>query len=138
MHTSVTLRAPASLTASIAAALEWPDARARHERQHAVEHADARAEDGADGDLLPGDALRRHLLERRLDLPLLRLHVLRRLVGEQQRHLVDELPEVDGRRLDVAQVRKLVLHERMLDDGHPLRLHGRGHVTYVVYPRKPG
>ena len=148
--------APASLTASIAAPLEWPvasigsstiasrssevdrqlhevldrlqrllvavqpdeaDARARHEREHAVEHAHARAQHRADGDLLARDPLRRHLLERRLDLVRLRRHVLRRLVREQQRQLVHELAEVDGRRLLVPQVAELVLDERVRDDG---------------------
>ena len=64
------------------------------EREHAVEHPDARAQDRADGDLLAGDPLRRHALERRLDLDLLGGEVLRRLVGEEERQLVDQLAEV--------------------------------------------
>ena len=42
-------------------------------------------------------------------------HVLRRLVGEEQRDLLGELAEVDGRRVLVAEVAELVLDERVLD-----------------------
>jgi hypothetical protein len=98
------------------------DARARHEREDAVEHADARTQHGAHGDLLAGDALRRHRLERRLDLVVLGGKLLRRLVREQERDLVRELAEVDGRRLLVPQVAELVLDERMLDDRQTVRL----------------
>ena len=104
------------------------DARARHEREHAVEHADARAQHRADRHLLAGDALRGHRLERRLDLVVLGREVLRRLVREEQRDLVRELAEVDGRRLLVAQVAELVLDERMLDDGQTVRL---DHLNFV-------
>ena len=91
-----------------------PDARARDQRERALEHPDAGAEDRADGDLLPGDPLRLHRLERGLDLDGLGREVLRRLVGEEQRDLVDELAEVDGRRVLVAQVGELVLDERVV------------------------
>ena len=83
--------------------------------EDAVEHPDARAQDRADGDLLPRDPARRHLLERRLDLDLLVGEVLRRLVREQERELVDELPEHLRRRRDVAQEAELVLDERVID-----------------------
>ena len=78
---------------------------------------DSRPQHRADRDLLAGDALRRHPLERRLDLRRLGRHVLRRLVREQERDLVRELAEVDGRRVLVAEVAQLVLDERVLDDG---------------------
>ena len=52
-------------------------------------------------------------LERRLDVDVLGRQVLRRLVGEEQRHLLDELAEVHGRRVFVPQVRQLVLDERV-------------------------
>ena len=55
------------------------------------------------------------VLERRLDVDVLGRQVLRRLVGQEQRDLVDELAEVDGRRVLVPQVRELVLDERVLD-----------------------
>jgi hypothetical protein len=105
------------------------DARARHEREDAVEHAHAGAQHRADGHLLALDPLCGHLLERRLDLVRLRRHVLRRLVREQQRQLVHELAEVDGRRLLVPEVAELVLDERMRDDGEAALL---AHAAYVV------
>ena len=101
----------------VAVEADEADAGARDEREHAVEHAHPGAQHRADGDLLAGDALRGHALERRLDLDALGGHLLRRLVGEEQRDLVDELAEVDGRRRGVAQVRELVLDERVVDDG---------------------
>ena len=84
-----------------------------HEREHGVEHPHSRAQDRADRDLLAGDPPRRRALERRLDLDLLVGQVLRRLVGQEQRELVDELAEHLRRRRDVAQEPELVLDERM-------------------------
>ena len=65
--------------------------------------------------------------------------VLRRLVGQEKRDLVDELAEVDGRRALVPQVRELVLDEWVpdLDDRAATRL-SHCHDTYVVQPRNPG
>ena len=114
----------------VAVEADEADARARDQRQHAVEHADAGAQHRAHGDLLAGDARHARPLERRLDLDLLARQVLRRLVGQQERDLLDELAEVDGRRRLVAQVRELVLYERVLHMCHaPLRLHGCGHAA---------
>src|SRR5919106_123816 len=109
----------------VAEEADEPDAGARDERQHGVEHADPGAQDRADGDLLPGDPAGGHVLERRLDLDLLVRQVLRRLVDEEQRQLVHELPEHLRRRRDVAQEPELVLDERMRDLGD---LSGRGRV----------
>src|SRR3954469_13927989 len=148
-QTSVTVCAPAPLTAAIAAALELPVASigsrtiaSRSTRSDgsftkystgssvsssryrpmkhtpAAEHADTGAQHRADGDLLPRDARHGRALERRLDLDLLDREVLRRFVGEEQRDFLDELPEMDGRRLAVAEVRELVLDERMGDVCH--------------------
>ena len=93
------------------------DARARDEREHRVEHAHARTQDRADGDLLARDPSGGRVLERRLDLDRLVGEALRRLVGEEQRELVDELAEHLRRRRDVAQQAELVLDERMRDLG---------------------
>ena len=73
------------------------------------------AQHRAHGDLLAGDPLHDGLLERRLDLDVLGREVLRRLVGQEQRDLVRDLAEVDGRRVFLAQVGELVLHQRVLD-----------------------
>ena len=68
---------------------------------------------GQTATFLPEMRARRHPLERRLDLDLLVGEVLRRLVREQQRQLVDELAELLRRRRDVAQQPELVLDERV-------------------------
>ena len=151
-QTSVTVRAPASLTASIAAALElpvasigsstiasrscmsagsftkywtgWSVSSSRYmpmnptralemsERTPSSIPTPARST-GQTATFLPeirGDGDR---LERRLDLDVFGRKLLRRLVGQQQRDLLDELAEVDGRRVLVAQVRQLVLDQRV-------------------------
>ena len=72
---------------------------------------------GQTATFLPEMRRARHALERRLDLDLLVGEVLRRLVGEQQRQLVDELAEHLRRRRDVAQQPELVLDERVRDLG---------------------
>ena len=100
-----------------------PDPRARDQRERSLEHADARAQHGADGDLLAGDPLGLHRLERSLDLDRLGGKVLRRLVGEEQRELVDELAEVDGRSVLVSKIGQLVLDERVQHHRKP-RPHG--------------
>ncbi len=88
---------------------------ARHEREHGVEHPHPGAEDRAHRDLLARDPSRGRVLERGLDLDLLVREVLRRLVREEQRQLVHELPEHLRRRGDVAQEAELVLDERVSD-----------------------
>jgi hypothetical protein len=106
------------------------DARTGDQRERPLEHAHARPQHRADGDLLAGDARRVHPLERRLDLDVLDREVLRRLVRQQERDLLDELAEVDRRRVLVPQVRELVLDERVRDVGQPtLRGDGLGHAT---------
>src|SRR5205823_2742286 len=114
------------------------DARARDQGENGVEHPDAGAQDRTDGDLLAGDPSRGRALHGRLDLDLLVREILRRLVGQKERELVDELPELLGRRRDVAQEAELVLDERVVDlDDRPSAGDGGVHVTYSVYPRKP-
>src|SRR5205085_9440416 len=56
----------------------------------------------------------------------------RRLVGEEQCDFVHELAEVDRGRRTVAEIRELVLDERMRDVREP------PHATYVLNPRNPG
>src|SRR5439155_25126803 len=111
-------------------------------------------QDRTHGDLLAADAREATNLERGLNLDVLRRQVLRRLVRQQQRDLVHQLAEVDRRRVPVAQVRQLVLDERVLDLDDDAGA-GLGHrhwasracgtlprgklpPTYVVQPRKPG
>jgi hypothetical protein len=89
----------------------------------------ARPQHRADRHLLARDPLRRHPLERGLDLDRLRREVLRRLVGEEQGDLVDELAEVDRRRRLVPEIGELVLDERVLDLGDAAGCDGGAHAT---------
>ena len=102
------------------------DPRDGDEREDAVEHAHPRSEDRADRHLLARDPVGLRPLERGLDLDLLDSHLLRRLVGEQERQLVDEPAEHLGVGVDVAEQAELVPDERVGDlvDGH--------YATYVV------
>jgi hypothetical protein len=52
-------------------------------------------------------------LERRLDVDIGGRQVLRRLVRQEQRDLLDELAEMNGRCVLVPQVRQLVLDQRV-------------------------
>jgi len=93
-----------------------------------VEHPDPSAQNRAHGHLLATDPREHPALQRGLDVDVFSRQVLRRLVGQEQRDLVDELAEVDGRCVLVPQVRELVLDERVLDldDLRGVRL-GHGH-----------
>ena len=104
----------------VAVHADEPDARARDERER--RRRASRRRRGAPGRRRPScpRSAEPSALERRLDLDRLGRKVLRRLVGEEQRHLLDELAEVDGRRVLVAQVRQLVLHERVGDVREPV------------------
>jgi hypothetical protein len=73
----------------------------------------------------------RRPLERRLDLHVLRGHVLRGLVGEEERELVDELAEDLRRRVAVTQEAQLVLDERMIDDDEVLGGHAHPFTVYA-------
>ena len=96
----------------VAVEADEADAGDGDQREDAVEHPDAGAQDRADGDLLAGDALGARPLERRLDVDLLEVHVLRRLVGQEQRQLVDEPAEHLGVGVHVPQQPELVPDER--------------------------
>ena len=62
--------------------------------------------------------------------------ILRRLVGEQERELVDELPEHLRRRRHVAKQAELVRDERMLDLGDAGRSRAAPR-AYVANPVSP-
>ena len=92
------------------------DARARHQIEHAVEKADAGAQDRREHQLLAGDGRLHGLGQRRLDLDQLGRQVARDLIGQQHADLVEKLAEALGRDVLVAHQRQLVLHERVIDD----------------------
>ena len=94
------------------------DARRGHQVQHAVENAVAGAQDGDEAELLAGELRRQHGLERRVGRDAGERQVAGDLVGEQQADLADEMAELRGGRVPVAQQGQLVLDQRMVDHGN--------------------
>ena len=81
-----------------------------------VGHADARAQHGDDGELLPRNHRRFHAHQRRFDHASGQGQVAGDLVPHQQGDLAQQFPErARGRRL-VAHVRELVLDQRVIED----------------------
>ena len=92
------------------------DARARHEIEHAVEKADAGAQDRREDEFLAGDRRLHRLGQRRFDLDQLQRQIAGHLVGQQHADLVEELAEALGRHRLVAHQRQLVLDQGVADD----------------------
>ena len=103
--------------------------RRRHELEDSLDHAEPRAQDGNERELLAAHALCGHVLERRVDADRLQRQVARRLVRHQHRDLVDELLEDLRRRPPVAQYAKLMLYERVADDRQSGKCRGGGHAA---------
>mmetsp|Transcript_39159 Transcript_39159/g.91853 ORF Transcript_39159/g.91853 Transcript_39159/m.91853 type:complete len:394 (-) Transcript_39159:631-1812(-) len=100
--------------------------------QHAVQHAQAGAQDGHHGDLAAGDLLHLGRAAPALDADLLERKVGRRLVGQQPRDLAGQLTELFGRDVGLAHQPDLVFDQRVLDfdDGHlgiPFLLNSRNY-----------
>ena len=95
---------------------EKANARHGNHRQHAVEHADAGAQDRHDADLLARHATPDRLLDRCLHRHVFKHQVSRRLIGEHAREFAGERTEVAGRSAHSAQERDLVLDERVVAD----------------------
>ena len=104
----------------IAIEADMGDARRRHEGQHAVEEADAGAQDRGEDQLLAGDLRAFHRGQRRLDLDPLHGQVAGDLVAEQHADLVEELAEALRRALLVPHQGQLVLNQRMTDHRNAL------------------
>ena len=97
------------------------DAGRRHEGQHAVEEADAGAQDRREDQLLAGDLRRRPSSVSGVSISIrLERQVAGDLVAEQHADLVEELAEALRRALLVPHQGQLVLHQRMIDDGDAL------------------
>jgi hypothetical protein len=95
---------------------DMSDARARDEIEHAVEKADAGAQDRREHELLAGDRRLHGLGQRRFDFDELQRQIAGHLIGEQHADLVEKLAEPLGRNRFVAHQRQLVLHEGVADD----------------------
>ena len=93
-----------------------PDARGGNEREQAVHHTQAGAQDGNDGDLLSRDSLADGLLERSRYLDILKGKVTHGLIALEDRKLADQFAKLLGGSVPVAQDVQLVLDQRMIDD----------------------
>ena len=92
------------------------DARAGHQAVDPLDHAEPRAQNRDERQLLPADAATHGPLERRVDDRLLEREVARRLVRHEHRDLVDQLLEDLRRSFAIAQNAQLVLDERMRNE----------------------
>ena len=91
-------------------------ARERHQIEHALGQAEAGAQDRHDHQLLAVEQRRLHGLDRRLDMRLAERQVARGVVAQQQADLAQQAAEIGARRLLVAHLGELVLHQRVRDD----------------------
>ena len=92
-----------------------------------VDHAEARTQDGNDGELFAGELLKRCGGDGGLDLDVFHGQVAHGLVAVKERKLAHELAELVGASALVAQDRQLVLDEWVIDKGHTGRIVGDGH-----------
>ena len=95
--------------------------------EDAVDHAEARTQDGNDGELFAGKLLKRGSGDGGLDLDVFHGQVAHGLVAVKKRELAHELAELVGAGLLVAKNRQLMLDEWMIDKGHTGRIVGDGH-----------
>src|SRR5256885_531853 len=102
------------------------DARRGDELRDTLDHAEPRAQDRHEGELLPGHPDSPHALERRFHLRGLERQVLGHLVRHEHGDLVHELLEVSGGRVLVPENRELVLDQRVVEHGEVREL-GVGH-----------
>ena len=98
-----------------------------HQVEDAVDHAEARTQDGHDGEFLAGKLFERGGGDGGLDLDVFHGQVAHGLVAVKERKLAHELAELVGAGALVAQDRQLVLDERMVDKRHAGRIVGDGH-----------
>ena len=100
----------------IAVEADVADARRRDHVDDAAEHAEARAQDRHDADLLAREHLALALRDRRLDLDVLEREIARDLVRHEHGDLLEELAEILRARRLLAHERELVLDERVVDE----------------------
>ena len=92
------------------------DAHVRQEIEHAFDQAEAGAQNGRDHDG-PGERGTLRFRERRLHADRPGREIARRFEYQQRGEFIEPRPEIDGRRLRVAQLADLHADERMVDDG---------------------
>ena len=89
----------------------------RHQIEHAVEHAQASAQNGHHGDFLALDALHTDVAAPAIDGHRLQREVAGGFVSQQPRQLMGQGAEFIGADLGFAQQAEFVLHQRVVDDG---------------------
>ena len=94
------------------------DAGCGHEAQDAFRHAESRAQDGDDAELLARELLRAAGGDRRLDRDVFQRQAARDLIRHEHGNLFQKLPEIFRARFLLPHERELVLHKRMIDDVH--------------------
>ncbi|MCY1442284.1 hypothetical protein D9M71_586480 [compost metagenome] len=96
------------------------DLGAGDQAEHAVEHADAGAQDRHHGDLLAGDLLHLHRAGPAFDLVAFQRQVLGRLVGQQGADFLGQLAKILGADVMATHQADLVTDQGMtnLEDGH--------------------
>src|SRR3989441_5481235 len=102
------------------------DARRGDELRDALDHAESRAQDRHEGELLSRHPDPPHPLERGFHLRGLEREVLRHLIRHEHGDLVHQLLEVLGRGVLISQDRELVLDQRVIEHGEVREL-GVGH-----------
>jgi hypothetical protein len=105
----------------IAVQPDMADARQRHEIDDALGEPQAGTQDRHDHQLLALEQGRLHRLDGRGDVALDQRQGARGVVAQQQADLAQQAAEVGARRLPVAHLGKLVLHQRMADDVDRMR-----------------
>lgn len=108
--------------------------------EDAVDHAEARTQDGHDGEFLAGKLFERGGSDGGLDLDVFHRQVAHGLVAVKKREFAHELTELVGAGVFVAQDRQLVLDERVIDKRHTGRIVGDGHgliAPFVAAAKRP-
>ena len=108
--------------------------------EDAIDHAEARTQDGHDGEFLAGELFERGGSDGGLDFDVFHGQVAHGLVAVKKCELAHKLAELVGAGVFVAQDRQLVLDERVVDKRHTGRVVGDGHgliAPFVAAAKRP-
>jgi len=114
--------------------------RRRHEVEHPIQNSRTSTQNGYKTQFFALHLERIHRLQRRLNPYRLQRQIPQHLIAQQQRNLPRQPPKIPGRGFAFAQQRKLVLHQRVVDDGNvahaPLAQHNIA-IFLSAYPSFP-
>jgi hypothetical protein len=104
----------------VAGNADGTDLGTRDQAEHAVEHADAGAQDGDYRDLLAGNFFNLHLATPAVDLVGFEWQVLGGFIGQERADFLGEFAKILGADIGTAHEAELVTDQRMADltDGH--------------------